>query len=243
MHRIGYPRHAGCVRTRRATGPDPVIADVVPQTRNMKTLLRTLVAAIGVIAAQSQTNPPAVGLATIAVAGTNFNSDAILTVFTPVATDATRMYLPGYSIFSVALSHDLSHPAGTACVLIRSNDIATCIGDIEDAARFLTAKHLQVRTDSEADAVFSLLGELFSYSVITNPPPRPGDSTSPTPPKDERAVWATTLTRTPMGWCSERTLLVNPRIGLSFRVAYSVTEGGDVSARYVQKMSQYGYYQ
>jgi hypothetical protein len=30
MHRIGYPRHAGCVRTRRATGPDPVIANVRP---------------------------------------------------------------------------------------------------------------------------------------------------------------------------------------------------------------------
>jgi hypothetical protein len=28
MHRIGSPRHDGCVRTRRATGADPVIAIV-----------------------------------------------------------------------------------------------------------------------------------------------------------------------------------------------------------------------
>jgi hypothetical protein len=28
IQRIGYPRHAGCVRTWRAAGTDPLIADV-----------------------------------------------------------------------------------------------------------------------------------------------------------------------------------------------------------------------
>jgi hypothetical protein len=28
IQRIGYPRHAGCIRTRRAAGTDPLIADV-----------------------------------------------------------------------------------------------------------------------------------------------------------------------------------------------------------------------
>ena len=54
IHRIGYPRHAGCVRTRRATGPDPVIAIVRHEEDHMKRSLLAVLAPLCVFTACSK---------------------------------------------------------------------------------------------------------------------------------------------------------------------------------------------
>ena len=218
------------------------MADVGPKDGHMKIAFYFVFTLCLVTAARAGTNAPTIELMTIAVHATYTNSDSTITYMRPVCTEGTRVHLPEYNVFVASLDAN-GHPAGTACLLIKSNDYPVYVANTEDAAQFLSTRIKHVGTDHEAEVLFSLLADMFSYRVITNPPPRRGEPIdTPAKPADP-ATWGVVTEQTSWGWTTQRTLLLDEFSGLSFRVHMSVTHSGRILVKFGRKTSQYVFYQ
>jgi len=204
-------------------------------------LLVAICACAGTVTVWADTDAIPITIKMLVVYGAETADSAdVLSEFSRIDTPRTRQHLSEFSVFAVRKGHDASHPNGEfGSLLVSENNIPTYFDSMSEAATFLSERIEEVALKQEAASLMLLLTELFSYKIVTEPPP---DDTGTRTKRQTESDWMKKFETLEAGWSLGCTLLFDPNIALCKRVTIFVTKDGTLTVSEPKRVFSRGGY-